>query len=399
MIFKIAFRNVLRNKKRSFLTTLSIFIAAIIVGVAQSWVNGMTGIYLENFVRYQTGHVRITTKRFIKRQKFMPVDEIIKNSDKLINKIKKINGVKSVNERIRFGILLARKNTTLVAFGMGINLENNKFKLKQKIIKGNLAEGGIYIGEKLAEKLGVSIGEPLLLAVNSSQFGLNAIKLPVKGIFRFNMMYDKNLFFISLKSAKRLLKIYNGTTEIYVYAKDIDIASQVEKNIKKILPSGLAAQDFKTQLGSFYDTIASAQQIYAVIEALIMFLASFVIINTMMMAIFERLREIGTLKALGMTNRQLFFNFTLEGAILGTAGGVLGAIIGTLIIVILSHVGIDFSSQMKDMKMPIEYILRPEVKIKDLLIAVGLSISVPALAAMLPARYVRKLMPAEALRK
>ena len=399
MIFKFALRNVLRNKKRSFLTALTIFFAAIIVGMAQSWVNGMLGVYINNFTKYQTGHIRITTEEFTNREKFKPVDELVYDSDDLIKKIKKTKGIKSIRERIQFSILLGSSNTTTDALGIGINLNDNEFNLKNKLKSGKVTDSGIYIGHKLADKMGVKIGEDLLLATKTSEGGLNGIKLKIDGIFKLGMRYDKKCFFISLVDAKKLLKIRNSTTEIFIYLNKIKETDTIKTDIVKILPEGIVAETFKKQLGEFYTMIQNAKATYAFIEALIIFLASFAIINTMMMAIFERIREIGTLKAMGMTDMELFLNFTCEGAILGTAGGIFGAIVGSIIIIVISYFGINMTEQLQNVDMPVEYILRPVIEMKNLFIAVGISIIVPSLAAMIPARHVKKLMPAEALRK
>ncbi len=401
MIIKFAFRNVLRNKKRSFLTVVTIFLAAILVGLAQGWINGMVGIYIDNYTKYQTGHIRITTEEFKKREKFLPVDELVYDSDDIINRALKIEGVRAVRERIRFGILLGNKETTTESVGMGIDLKNNEFDLSEKLVSGRIADSGIYIGDKLAEKLGVNQGEDLLIATKTSEGGLNGIKLRVEGIFRLGMIYDKKFFFIGLGDAKRLLKIYNGTTEIFIFAHEISLAEKLKEEIQGLLPAaaGFKVETYREQIGDFYETIEASKSIYGFIEALVLFLASFVIINTMMMAIFERMKEIGTMKAMGMTDRELFLNFTCEGAILGAVGGILGATVGFFIILAIAQNGIDFSAQFENIDMPFEYILRPRIGIAELLIAVVISIIVPSLAAMIPARYARKLMPADALRK
>ncbi len=399
MIIKFAFRNVLRNKKRSFFTVLTIFLAAIIVGFAQGWINGIVGVYINNFTKYVTGHVRVVTEEYIKREKFMPVDELIYNSDSIIKNISHVHGVNRVRERIRFGLLLGNRDNTTEAVGMGINLENNEFDLTHKLVQGQISGSGIYIGEKLAEKLDVKLGQDILIATKTSEGGLNGIKLKVQGIFRLRMAFDKKMFFISLADAKKLLKIYNGTTEIFVFADDISMADTIQKEISQILPRGLKAQTYKEQMGEFYDLLSTMKSFYSFILALILFLASFVIINTMMMAIFERMREIGTMKAMGMTDRELFLTFTCEGAILGTAGGILGALVGFLLILAVAHYGIDFTTQIENLDMPFEYIIRPKVGLMELLVALLISIIVPSLAAMIPARYTRKLTPAEALRK
>ncbi len=399
MLFKFAFRNVLRNRRRSFLTALSIFFAAIIVGLAQGWVNGIIDVYIDNFATYMTGHVRVTSTGFLEREKFMPVDELIWDSDEVLGEISKIEGVRAARERIRFGILLGSEETTVEAVGMGLDLENNELDLKNKLTRGSMSGSGIYIGYKLAEKMGVNLGEELLIATRTSEGGLNGIKLTIRGFVKLGMMYDRNVFFISIPDAKRLLKMRDSTTEIFVYCEDISDTDTVREKIAAVIPGDLAAESYKGQLGDLYVIITNMKGIYAFIEALILFLASFVIINTMMMAIFERIREIGTLKAMGMSDRELFINFTLEGAIIGAAGGILGAIVGIVIIMVVSYYGVDLSAQLQSFDMPIEYVLRPRVGMSELLVALFISIVVPALAAMIPARYARKLMPAEALRK
>ncbi|MCP4135505.1 MAG: ABC transporter permease [bacterium] len=409
-LFKFAFRNVLRNKKRSFLTMLSIFFAAIIVGLAQGLINGVVNVYVDNFIQYQTGHVKITTAEYKKRERFFPVEELVYGSNDIIRELKKMEEVESVEERIRFGLLLGKDETTTEAVAMGIDLANNKMEISQKRLDKNgkkkdlkkepFINSGLYIGKGLAKKLKIIEGDKLLIATKTSQGGLNGIKLSVNGIVDVGVgLLNNKSFFMSLADAKKLLKIDDGTTEIFVYAKETAMTPALVSKIKKIIPEEAIAESYIKQMGNFYSTIESSKVAYLIIESIILFLASFVIINTMMMAIFERLQEIGTLKALGMTNREIFINFTLEGAIIGAAGGIPGAIVGYCIIIIIAHYGVNFESMVENMDAPIEYIIRPSISILYLLSAVALSIAIPALAAMIPARYSTKLTPAEALRK
>ena len=399
MIISFAIRNVLRNRKRSFLTFLTILFAAMLTAVSQSWVNGILNLYVTNFTKYQTGHLRVTTEEYVKREKFMPVDEFIYDAAPLMERLSSMKGVKRVEERIRFGILLGHGETTVQAMGMGIDLKNNIFDIGRKIREGSLEESGIYIGYGLAEKLGVRLRDEILLATKTSQGGLNGIKLGIRGIFNMGMLFDKKLFFIGLPDARRLLKLNGSATEIYVYLKDIRRCDEFTKQLSETLPAGLTARTYKEQMGEFFSMLDSMKSIYAFIEILILSLASFVIINTMMMAIFERLREIGTMKAMGMTDMELFLTFTCEGAILGTAGGIIGSTLGFLVIMYLGHRGIDMSSQFAGIDMPFEYIIKPAARGVDLFISISLSIIVTSMAAMIPARFARRLTPAEALRK
>ncbi|MCK5241500.1 ABC transporter permease [bacterium] len=401
MLFKFAFRNVLRNRRRSFLTALAIFFGAMIVGLAQGWINGMIDLYMQNFIVYQTGNVRITTEEFVERERFIPVDSLMLESDAIKQQVEKIPGVQHVEERIRFGILLGNDDTTVSAFGLGLDVLNTNLKVKDKMIEGSVETRGIYMGMDLAKKLAVQVGDKLLLATKTSEGGLNGIKLPVAGIYNMGVAaYNKKTFIVQLEDAKRLLKIYAGTTELFVFTEQEKQTDAVHAAVKKVLPEGTVSMSYQEQIGPMYSMFATMKYVYLFIEALILFLASFVVINTMMMAIFERLHEIGTLKAIGMSDRELFLNFTLEGAIIGAAGGIPGALFGYGIITYFHYSGINFEAFIDSMEgFPVEYIIHPTLSLVALISAMVLSIIVPAVAAMIPARYAGKLQPAEALRK
>lgn len=400
MLFKFALRNVLRNRRRTALTSLSIFFAALIVVLSEGWVSGALESYFKNYIDNQTGHIKIMNEEFYKRQRFFPVDALIPETPHLIEQIKKIRDVESVEERIHFGLILGRGENTIPAIGVGVDLYNSRLNLKDKIIEGSLDKNGILIGKGLAEKLGVKVGDRLLLATKTSEGGLNGIKLAISGIVEFKVTaFDKRFFFISLKNAKKLLKIYDDTTEIFVYVHNKKLIAPVKNKIKDILPKGTIALTYTEQMGSLYRWFTVSKFINFFIEALIIFLASFVIINTMAMAIFERLREIGTLKALGMTDNQLFWNFTIEGTLIGLFGGITGGFVGYLLILYLSKTGINFQKAMKNVDIPINYIFYPSPNISVFLITILLTIVITAIAAMFPARYAKKFTPAEALRK
>ncbi len=400
-MWKLAIKNLKRNKKRSFLTILSVFSAALIVGLAQGWISGLMDFYVDMFIKNQTGLVRIASDEFIKRERFMPVEENISNVDILVDEIKKIPGVTNVEPRVRFGILLSNGDNTIESLGVGLNLDENRYKLNEKMVEGSLGKTGIYIGQGLARRLGIKQGQELLIASKTAEGGLNGIKLRVEGIFKLgNSFFDRKFFFISLTDARRLLKMRNSATEILVYGNDKEKVDFIKESIVKVIPAGVRAQSYTEQIGPLYAMLKAMKFMFVIFGGLILFLASFVIVNTMMMNIFERIRELGTMKALGMTDREVFWGLTLEGAIMGAIGGVFGSVIGYLSLAVVNMTGgVNLESMMKSIEMPFDYIMYPNLSFLSLLGAVVLCIIVPALAAMIPARYSNKLMPADALRK
>ncbi|MDH4261852.1 MAG: FtsX-like permease family protein [Spirochaetia bacterium] len=399
MFLKFAFRNLLRNKKRTFTSALSVFAAAMLVGFGYGWVNGVISLYSEGFIKYQTGNVRVVTQGYESREKFMPVDEVITNADEIAAKIRKINGVSSVEERIRFGILMGKDDNTVSAVGMGLDVKNNSFEFADKMIEGGIQEHGIYLGVRLAESLRLKVGEEILIASKTSQGGLNGIKVKVAGIFKMKMAsFDKHFFFLNLADAKKLLKIQNGSTEIYAFTKNVEDSQKLGEQIKSVAGEGLSVKTYSEQMGGLDEILKMMKSIFLFIEIAILALACFVIINTMVMAIFERMREIGTLKALGFTERDLFVIFTGEGAMIGILGGIPGALIGFIGIYIWSKTGVNLEGMLKDVELPIEYVIHPMLSIIDIFGVLALATIVPIISSMIPARYIRRYLPSQALR-
>ena len=399
MIGKFAIRNIRRNKKRSLISASSVFAGALFLGLAYGFINGMVDFMMEGFIKYQTGHIRITTEAFEEREKFFPVDEVIYDSARYVEKIRQIKHVDKVEEIIRFGILLGKEDSTVQAVGMATDINTSHFNIPEKITEGSVQSEGLYLGIRLAEKLKIKVGEEILIAAKTSEGGLNGIKLPVAGIVKMGVgSLDERFFFLSPNDARKLLKINKGTTEIYVYLKNADIVDEVHAEIAGFLDPGIKASTFKEQLGGLYTYIEAVKYIYGFIEMTILFLASFVIINTMIMAIFERMREIGTMKALGMNEKELFWLFTSEGALIGLIGGIPGAALGFIIVLLLGQTGINFEQMLGAIEFPVEYVIYPAVAWWHIFIVLGMAMVVPTIAAMIPARYVKRYLPADALR-
>lgn len=397
---KFAWRNVIRNRKRTILTATSLFVAAVVSAFAIGFVNGMVDDVLGNYVNFQTGNLKIQSKGYARYERFYPVDEYVTLEPEVLSNILKLPGVAGMEERVRFGMLLGYGEESTAAVGIGMDLLSPRIGISNNLVAGSMKPEGIYIGEELARKIGVKLGdELLLLAPKTADGGQNGIKAKVNGIFRYGIgMFDRQFFFLSLPEAKKLNRLRNNSTEILIFAKRGASIDRLKGRIGKMIPGDAVVKTPSEQVGSMYDLMSAAKYIYYLIVALILFLASFVIVNTMMMAIFERMREIGTLKAMGMTDREIFWNFTLEGAMIGSLGGVSGGILGYLLVIYFSVKGINMSA-VQQLDLPFKFQIYPSISVMVLFMTIAISILISALAAMWPARTAKKLTPVEALRK
>ncbi len=403
--FKFALRNVFRNSRRSLLTATSIFTAAVIVALLIGVLNGFLDNIDNNYIDYQTGNLKITSQDYINDEKFLPVDDTMAGTEGLISNIKTVPGVDAVEQRIRFGILLGNDQDTVQAFGIGADLDSPRLDLSDKLVTplqgkpGRIEKEGLYLGYELAARLHLKPGDEILIATKTTTGGLNGIKARVKGLLSFGVgVFDRKFFYLDLPNARKLLKMQGLDTEILIFTKRGYSISAVEGKITPFIPKDDSIRNIGDQIGGLYYLLESARYIYYFFDLLVILLASFVIITTMMQAVFERMREIGTLKAMGMTDRQIFASFTLEGAIIGIIGALPGGILGYILVLWLSVTGLDFKST-SNMDLPFSFIIRPYIGIEVLILSVIMAVVMSSIAAMIPARSAGRLMPAEALRK
>jgi putative ABC transport system permease protein len=352
-----------------------------------------------NYIDYLTGNFKITTSGFAKYERFLPAYEYIPDSAALVSNLSLIKGVTLAEERIRFGIIIGKGEKSEAAMGIGADLRSSRLGLESRIAGGKIDSEGLYVCGGLADRLGIKTGDRLLLAAETSERGLNGIKLPVKGIIHFGIsMIDKRSFFIDLKNARKLLKMQGGITEIYVFTGSGTGREAMRGRIDKILPAGLVSRDPDQQTGGIYSMMQSVGYALYVLLVLILLLASFVVVNTMVMAVYERMKEIGTLKAIGMSDGGIFLNFTIEGIIIGSAGGITGGLSGYLLVVLSAVKGLNFSSMLKNRETPVSTIVYPSTGIEVLLAAVIIAVLISTAAAVIPALRARKTSPADALR-
>jgi len=208
---------------------------------------------------------------------------------------------------------------------------------------------------------------------------------------------NRSFILMSLKHARKLLKTKEGASEILLFLQNDKQIPELKTKLK--LPPDLDAKSYMELLGTFGVYFKLAGVFYGFIYILIIGLATFAIINTMTVAVFERLREIGTLKAIGMTDNEVFMLFGMEGTMLGALGGFFGSLLGLLFAYGLSIKGINVESILKNTAFPMPYIIRPEANFKVFLFAFLLTLIISALSSVFPALYARKLTPQEALRQ
>ena len=420
MIFKMAFRNIKRNKRRSILACVSVGIAVMGVVILQGLVDGLIDNIIRNFTKNDTGHVKVASQEYFKNIEYMPVYYIIHDVEKLKNLImgdtEIRNRVLLISERFRFPVLVNFKGNNKVALCFAGNIEKEKelIMLHRSIVEGSylsgkvIEEGGVkyrevIIGKKVAEVLKINVGDNFSLMFQGSDFGIRIPRFKVVGIFSTGInAIDDSVFMMSVEDAKEILGSGNGVQEIVIILKNYNDSSWVAKRINELLKNNsefsyVLAADWRS-LGGIASSLDQTLGVYNFMYLFIILLGAFIIMSVMMMVIFERKKEIGILKSMGFRKLEILLLFTVEGTILGTIGTIAGVILGTLINIPLSIWGIDFSSSLSNMNFPMDNVIKWMITGTSILGIIILGVSVSAVISVIPSRYAAEMNPIDAIR-
>lgn len=344
-MFKLALKNISRNKRRTFLSALTIFIATIAVIAFLSMENGMIQDMKNNAINHSTGNINIKSKLYEEYKRIMPLQFYIPNTSEKIDKLLSIDGVKSVSRKsnIPVSIWMGDRNENATASAIDFSNSNYFASSQTDYFEGELPKKeskDVLITRKLATLLDLKIGDKFTFLSKTATGGSNAISTKVSGIISFNDSdLNSDTFFISPKTLSKTLRMEDGALELLVYTDGNVKASFVEKALSD---DTLIIQDWSVV--SFVGFILDfAAVFYSYIKIIFFVMASTVIINTTMMSVIERRREAATLMALGYKQRWVRNLFLVESAIISLIAALLGALVGAILINTIGKTGINIS--------------------------------------------------------
>jgi putative ABC transport system permease protein len=410
-MFTMAVRNLGRNRRRSFLAALSVFIAILLVVVLDGLTSGFLDSMARNFTKNETGHVNVATAEYRARARFMPASAALADSGAVVEAIRRTPGlgnrIARIAERVRFGVVLSSASASKAAIGLAGDpaAERTLLMLDKVLLPGGAycdSPGTTIMGEKLAADLGLRVGDVLKVVTQRADYGLGFKKFRIVGIFRTGVrVFDEATFQVGLDDARELLGLGKGASQVVIMLDDYRDSDQAARLVGSRLASeglrGLSVQSW-TSLGDVAGVISYASRIYFWAWLIVAFLGAFIIANVMMMVVLERRREIGILKSMGMGQGRILGLFLVEGTLLGVIGAAAGALIGTALNAYLSAKGVDFSKAMAGTDFPMDNIIHPAVHLAKSILLFGLGVAVSAVVAYLPARGASHLNPIEAIR-
>jgi len=388
----ISWRYLVTKRKEKFIRLIGVIsVSGIAIGVAALIVviGVMTGFDkdLRDKIIGNYSHITITS--------FKGIDAL--EYPNLAKKIKNYPHVQGISPYVQ-GQILIKENNRFFAVGIkGVEpyKEASVTKVKQYLIRGtfdNLGQDEIILGKELASYLGVGLNSRVTIY---SPLG-KKFTLKVAGIFSSGMYdYDMNLVFTRLVTAQNILGFGNRISAVAVKLDNVYLADKVRKELAPVLGWNYDLKTWTEANANFFAALKLEKFTMFVILTLIVLVAAFNIASTLIVMVVEKTKDIGILKALGMTEGAIRKIFSYEGLIIGTLGTVFGVLIGLSLCKLLE--------KYQFIKLPrdIYYIDRLPVSIQlwpDVIMIVLAAMLITLVSTIYPAAKAARLKPVEALR-
>lgn len=388
----ISWRYLSAKRKEKFISLISIIsVMGIAIGVAALIVVIAVMAGFDNELRDRIignhAHITIASYKGIDNNQY----------DNITKKITNIPHVQGASPYVQGQVLVKGEDRFFAVSLKGIHpkTEAQVTKIDRYLLKGdidNLNQDGVIIGRELAFYLGLGLDSNLIAY---SPFS-GSRNLKVIGIFHSGMYdYDMNLIFTNLKTAQGILGLDNQVSAIAVKLDNIYLVDKVKEQLSRVLGFDYSLKTWTEINPNFFAALRLEKLTMFIILTLVILVASFNIISTLIVMVVEKTKDIGILKALGMNSRRVRKIFTYEGLIIGTLGILFGALGGLGLCALLKKY------QFIRLPQDVYYIDRLPVSIEfwpDIVLIILVAMFITLISTVYPASKAARLKPVEALR-
>ncbi|MFQ3620933.1 MAG: FtsX-like permease family protein [Spirochaetales bacterium] len=337
----IAYRNLNRNRRRTILCICAVALAVFFNIFMQGWIEGMYKSIEEVVHTFETGHISLVSQTYEEEREYLPVQFPLLEGrpiQEIAQQLQQLPEVHAVVGRIQTYATLF-DSVIKHAIVWGINLEQelqlHPFNLTQRsngLTEGRFprtGENACVIGVTFATKAGLRVGDRIPLKLVSAQFSDKFWNPEVVGIFQFDYRkYDEGVIIVPFDRLQRILVMGDSTQQVVMYLKDARQSDLVKKVIQELVGPGTVVRQWTENYWISY--LRSSTFLYVIIFGVFQIVASFLVINTILMVIHERIKEIGMMGALGMTRGEIVLVFFFEALLLSVLGALCGVVVGGL---------------------------------------------------------------------
>ena len=401
---KLAWRNLWRNWRRTVIALVAIILGVILLLFFDGILAGSDQTIFGNAVRLYGGNIQIHAPGYLDKassQPLLPLDD----ADAVLQTVLVQPDVMAAARRINTGGLVSSRKGSYPVMITAIepDVEAPISLQAENISQGRFLqpddEDNIVIGQGLADLLHVGLGDRLTLVGRAKNETMRQRTMTVVGIYDLGMPdAEKMAVLITLSEAQSLYNLRDQATEVAVFLEQVGQEDKIAPTLQSALPN-YEVDSWQTLRPEIEQTLQVKMAFTSIFGIVLVFIAAIGILNIMMMAVFERTREMGVLAALGMKSRQIMGLYVLEGAFIGVVGAAVGLALGVALNLWLGQVGFDISyaSGMGEISALMGTRIYPSLSL-DKVISRGILVIVAAtLASLYPAWQAARQEPVKAL--
>lgn len=403
MLLKIAWRNIWRNRKRSLIIIVAVFLGLWAGIFLIAFNNGMIEQRIRTAIAQEISHLQMHHPQF--STDYDPKFSIPDGSDILMREATDLN-IKALSGRvIVMGMISSAYGSSGVAINGIVPGEENKLtNLESKISSGNyfdpVKSNQIILSERLAKKLKLKQGHKTILTFQDKDGEIASASFKITALYKtVNSPYDERNVFVKNNDIDQLIGLPGAFHEIALLLNSNSFLDSTQYQLKRKYP-GLKIENWMEISPELGLTVSVSDQMVYIYMGIILLALAFGIINTMMMSVLERTRELGMLMALGMNKIRIFGMIMLETFFLVIAGCPVGISLGIITVYFTHKHGIDFSAY-EEVYANFGYssTIYPVLSLEHLLLILELVVMATLISGLFPARRALKLKPVETIRK
>jgi putative ABC transport system permease protein len=399
-IFRMAWRDLGRNRRRSFLSALAVGLALMLLLFLAAFIQGEMKTSIDTSIRLISGHLQVRANTYDEVKTSLKWADLIENPQQVADQIAALEPVQVASPRLYASGIVAVGDETNGVRVIGIDPTSAASQpYKNGILEGSFLapddRGGVLLGKALADKLGLKVGDQLNLSVNTANGDVAQQNFTLRGIFSTKTYaFDSANVLLPLAKAQALTGAENHASTIFVLLKDLNQVDAVASALKSSQLKVLTWKDMNELLLQV-EQLANSYMVFFYL--IVLGISATVVINTLIMSVFERTREIGILTAIGMRSRRIMGMFLAESSLLAVGGILIGLILGIIFTTWLGHVGFPIT-QMKITGFMLGDRIYPVLTLKDSVNLSLVALIITLLAGIYPAWLASHMEPVKALR-
>lgn len=402
-LWKIAIRDLRRNKRRSALTLSAVMLGlALVITIHGYEMGGIQGS-IENNIRVQTGHVQVRAASYDQERLGLEWEDLLQEPHALAAQVKALPNVRAAAPVLWASGILSTAEESAGTRVYGIDpLSAMAAPFREGLTAGAFLDpgdrSGILISRRLARSMGLGVGSSVNLLVNTSGEQPDEALFEVRGLFDTGLPgFDDATVFLPLAKAQAFTGVGNRASAVVALLHDKEGVDAVAAALR--LP-GWQVLTWRDLNQLMLQSIESAMVILYLMYLIVLAIVAVVVANTLLMSVFERTREMGILAALGMKGRQIMALFLMESATLGVIGVILGVGLGSLGVYYLATEGIYYGdlSTMGGTELALGNRIYAAFQWADTAVLAVVCLIIILLASLYPAWFSTRKEPIDALR-